>query len=123
MGVFERKVLRTIFGPVRVDDDICFVYNSELYGVLNDMDVVQRINIQRLQQCHSNGERYSDKKWVFNAQICGSRERGRPCVTNWRRRARSRGDRPKSVNQVLHGRSIYSQSFFQKSAERKSPKN
>ena len=34
--------------PVRVGDDFRIRFNSELYELLNDMDVVQRINIQRL---------------------------------------------------------------------------
>ena len=48
LRVFERKVLRKIFGPMRVDADFRIRFNSELYELLNDMDVVQRINIQRL---------------------------------------------------------------------------
>ena len=48
LRVFERKVLRKIFSPVRVGDDFRIRFNSELYELLNDMDVGQRINIQRL---------------------------------------------------------------------------
>ena len=48
LRVFERKVLRKILGPVRVGDYFRIQYNSELYELLNDLDVVQRINIQRL---------------------------------------------------------------------------
>ena len=44
----QDKVLRKIFRPVRVGDDFRIRFNSELYQLLNDMDVVQRINIQRL---------------------------------------------------------------------------
>ena len=46
LKVFERKVQRKIFGPVR--DDFRIRFNSELYELLNDMDVVQRIKIQQL---------------------------------------------------------------------------
>ena len=46
--VFERKVLRKIFCAVRVGDDFRIRFNCELYELLNDIDVVQRINIQRL---------------------------------------------------------------------------
>ena len=46
--VFGRKVLLKIFGPVRVGDDFRIRFNSDLYELLNDMEVVQRINIQRL---------------------------------------------------------------------------
>ena len=42
------KVLRKIFGPLRVGDDFRIRFDSELYELLNDVDVVQRINIQRL---------------------------------------------------------------------------
>ena len=48
LRVFERKVLRKIFGPVRVGNDFRIRFNSELYELLDDIDVVQRINIQRL---------------------------------------------------------------------------
>ena len=106
--VFERKVLRKIFGPVRVGDDFRIRYNSELYELLNDLDVVQCINIQRLRWLGHvvRVEEDAPARRVFDAGICGSRRRGRPCirwkdqieeilssigVTNWRRRARSRG--------------------------------
>ena len=48
LRVFERKVLRKIFCPVRVGNDFRIRFNSVLYELLNDIDVVQRINIQRL---------------------------------------------------------------------------
>ena len=48
LRVIERKVLRKIFGAVRVGDDFRIRFNSELYELLNDMDVMQRINIQQL---------------------------------------------------------------------------
>ena len=44
LRVFERKVVRKIFGPVQVGNDFRIRYNSELYELLNDMDIVQRIN-------------------------------------------------------------------------------
>ena len=47
LGVFERKVLRKIFSPVRVGDDYRIRTNWELYELFNDMEVAKRINIQR----------------------------------------------------------------------------
>ena len=47
MGVFERKVLRMIFGPVRVGADYRIRTNRELKELFNDRDVAKRINIQR----------------------------------------------------------------------------
>ena len=48
LRIFERKVPRKIFDPVRVGDDLRIRYNSKLYELLTDMYVVQNINIQRL---------------------------------------------------------------------------
>ena len=45
LKVFDRKVLRKILGPVQVGDNFHILYNSELYGLLNDLYVVQRVNI------------------------------------------------------------------------------
>ena len=46
--LFDRKVLRKIFGPVLVSDNFGIRFNSDLYELINDIDVVQCINIQRL---------------------------------------------------------------------------
>ena len=49
MYVFERKVIRKMLTSVRASDDDFFIRsNSELYELLNDIDVVQRINIEQL---------------------------------------------------------------------------
>ena len=65
LRVFERKVLCKIFGSVLVGNDFRIRYNSKLYELLNDLDVVQHINIERL-------------SWL--AGIYGSRRIGRPCI-------------------------------------------
>ena len=44
LGVFERKVLRKIFGHIGVSDDYRIRSNQVLYELFNDV----RINIQRL---------------------------------------------------------------------------
>ena len=48
LRVFERKVPRKIFGPVRVANDFRIRCSNELYELRNDMDIVEHINIQRL---------------------------------------------------------------------------
>ena len=48
LTVFKRKVLRKIIDPVWVGGDFRIRYNSELYELLNAMDVGKCINIQRL---------------------------------------------------------------------------
>ena len=50
LKVFERKVLHKTFCPALVGDDFRIRFNCELYELLNDIVVVQRINIQRLQR-------------------------------------------------------------------------
>ena len=107
-SVFERKVLHKIYGPVRVGNYYRIRFNSELYELLNNMDVVQCINIQRLRWLGLFVLMAKDApaRWVFNAEICGSRRRGWPCsrwknqieeslssigVIYWYRRTRSRG--------------------------------
>ena len=59
LRVFERKILRKIFGPVRVGDNCHIRFNSELYELLNDTDVVQHINIQRVYGGGCSGRRGS----------------------------------------------------------------
>ena len=46
--VIERTVLRMTLGPVRVGDDFLMRFNSYPYELLIDMDIVHRINPQRL---------------------------------------------------------------------------
>ena len=42
LGVFQKKVLRKIFGSIRVGDDYRIRTNRELYELFNDMDVAKR---------------------------------------------------------------------------------
>ncbi|XP_051858122.1 uncharacterized protein LOC127565084 [Drosophila albomicans] len=48
LGVFERKILRKIFGPICVDDVYRIRYNHELYELYGDVDVASRVKSQRL---------------------------------------------------------------------------
>ena len=67
---------------MRVGDDFRIRFNSELYELLNDMDVVQHINIQRLRWLGHvvRMEEDAPARRVFDAGICGSRRRGRPAA-------------------------------------------
>ena len=82
LKVFERKVLRKTFGPVRVGDDYRIRFNSELYELLKDIDVVQRINSQQLRWLGHVVCMKEDAvaRRVIVAGICRSRRRGRPCI-------------------------------------------
>ena len=103
---------------MRVDDDFRIQFNIGLYELLNDIDVVQRINIQRLLGHVVRMEEDAPPRRVFDAGICGSRRRGKPCI-RWKDQIEeallSTGigvqqaeaprrrccDRPKSVNRVV----------------------
>ena len=83
-------------------------FNGELYELLNDVDVVQRINIQR-QRCLGHVVRMEEDalaRRVFDVENCESWRRERPCfrwkdqieealssmgVNNGRRCGRSKG--------------------------------
>ena len=82
LRVFKRKVLRNIFGSVRVGNDYRMLSHSELCELLNDKDVVQCINVQRLRWLGHVVRMEEDAlaRWVFDAGICGSRRRGRTCI-------------------------------------------
>ena len=62
-----------IFGPVQVSDAFRNQY-SELYELLNDLDVVQRINIVVRMEEDAPARR------VFDEGIYGSRRRGRTYI-------------------------------------------
>ena len=78
----KRKVLRKIFGPIRIGNDYRIRTNQELYELFNDMDIAQRINIQRLRWLGHvvRMDEYAPAKRVFDAAVHGSRRRGRPCL-------------------------------------------
>ena len=44
----EKSYIRKIYDSERVDDDFRIRFNCELYELFNDIEVGQRINIQRL---------------------------------------------------------------------------
>ena len=87
LRTLERKVLCKLFGTGQVSDEDHIQSKSELYELLNDIDVEQHINIQRL-------------RWIFDAEIYGGQRGERSCllwkdqiaealssigVINWRR--------------------------------------
>ena len=77
LRVFGRRVLHKIFDSERVGDDFRIRFNGELYNLLNDLDVVQRINISRLRWLGHvvHMEKDAPARRIFDAGICGSRRR------------------------------------------------
>ncbi|XP_073814500.1 uncharacterized protein [Musca autumnalis] len=79
--VFERKILRKIYGPICVDGEYRRRMNIELYQLYNDINIVERIEIQRLRWL-GHVIRMSDdepaKKAYKYGPHGGSRRSGRP---------------------------------------------
>ena len=48
VGVFERKILRAIFGPTNDNREWRIKYNNELYTVYKESDIVTYTKINRL---------------------------------------------------------------------------
>ena len=63
---------------MRVDDDFRIQINIGQYELLNDIEVVQRINIQPLRWLDHVARMEEDASagWVFNAKTCGSQRKG-----------------------------------------------
>ena len=112
-----RAVLRNIFGPVSVGEDFCIRTNRELYELFSGLDVAKRINIQRLHWLGHVVRMDEDvlSRRMFDAVVGGHRRVERPSmrwkhqvkealtslgVTNWRRRAQSRGTWREALRQT-----------------------
>jgi len=109
LGVFERKTLRRIYGPICEEAIWRSRYNEELYRLYYEADLVTTIKITRLRRA-GHVLRIQDnlpcKKITLDKQE-GRRRAGRPNlrridgvtkdaeklgVRNWRARARDRED-------------------------------
>ena len=108
LGVFERKILRKIFGPIRVGADFRLRMNHELYELYADIDINQRIKQQRLRWLGHvvRMEEHVPARKVFEGVVPGKRRRGAARlrwkdqvladlsapgpIPDWRRRAQDR---------------------------------
>ena len=71
--MFERKVLRTIYGPVCVDGEWRTRYNHELYSLYKYDQVTKKIRVQRLMWLGHLARMNDD---VYLKGILRSREEG-----------------------------------------------
>jgi hypothetical protein len=80
LGVFERKILRAIFGPTNENGEWRIKYSNELYTVYKESATVTCIKINRLRWAgHVIGlEEQSAATRVLVAVVEGRRQRGRP---------------------------------------------
>ena len=85
--------------PVRVGDDFRIRYNSDLYELLYDIDVMRRINIQRL-LCLGHVVCMEEDSMRDGYLMRGCAEVGEDVVSVGRTKSMHCG-RPKSVNLVV----------------------
>ena len=81
IGIFERKVLRTIFGPKKEGDLYKCRSNAEVYQLYRDADIVRRIKVNRLRWAGHVVRRPVEAPLskVFKSDfVDGKRARGRP---------------------------------------------
>ena len=107
LGVFERKILRKIYGPIIENGEYRRRWNHELYELYPDIDVVRRVKIDRLRWLGhvSRMDQNEPARKVFEDVLEGRRKVGRPRlrwkdqvdeslrilgVTNWREKAKDR---------------------------------
>ena len=81
LGVFERKILRVIFGPKKEGDFYKSRGNAELYQLYREADIVRRIKVNRLRWAGHVVRRPIEApiNKVFKSDFLeGKRSRGRP---------------------------------------------
>jgi len=79
LGVFERKILRAIFGPTNDNGEWRIKYNNELYTLYKESDKVTYIKMNRLKWAGHfiHMEEQSPTRRVLVAVVEGRRQRGR----------------------------------------------
>jgi hypothetical protein len=119
LGVFERKVLRTIIGPLRVSEGQYRIrYNHELYQIFQDPGIVATVKHRRLSWAGHVVRREEDRpvQQTFKGEFRdGKRTRGRPknswkeavdkdCaalgLANWQKEAKDRAKFKNFLNSV-----------------------
>ncbi|KDR19558.1 hypothetical protein L798_06356 [Zootermopsis nevadensis] len=82
LRVFERKILRKIYGPKNEEGNWQIRYNDELYHLYNEPDVIKVLKTGRLRwlgHLYRASEAHPSKKVTFT-NIEGTRKRGRPPI-------------------------------------------
>jgi sorting nexin-29 len=81
LGVFERRILRTIYGPIREGMEYRSRHNEELYQLYQDADIVTVLRTNRLRWAGHVFRRPPDApvlKVTVSEFMDGKRSRGRP---------------------------------------------
>ncbi|GFV19163.1 uncharacterized protein TNCV_3223811 [Trichonephila clavipes] len=80
LSIYERKILRFIFGGIQENGTWQRGFNFELYQSFKESDIVNFVKIQTIKWAGHVvriDEAHTTKK-VFNAQPIGTRRKGRP---------------------------------------------
>jgi hypothetical protein len=79
-AVFERKILRAIYGAIKDNDEWRIRYNSELYALYKNMDIITFIKVGRLKWAGHvvRMDQRRPAKRILNAKLECIRRRGRP---------------------------------------------
>lgn len=126
LAIFERKVLRKILGAVNINGTWRHRYNSELYKMYREADIVNYIKVNRMKfaghLCRLNPSSLTSR--VFHFKPIGTRTRGRPrlrwvdCVdedlkiikvVNWRTVSGKRSEWRKVLKKALAHKGLSSQ--------------
>jgi len=80
LGVFERKILRVIFGSTNDNGEWRIKYNNKLYTLYKESDIVTYIKTNQLKRAGHviRMEEQSPTRGVLVAAVEGRRRRGRP---------------------------------------------
>ena len=76
--VFERKILRKIFGPICDNGNWCIRYNDEFYKAYGDTDMV-KTRLRWLVHLYREKETVQCRKVILN-KIDGKSKVGRPNI-------------------------------------------
>jgi hypothetical protein len=118
LGVFEKKILRAIFGPTNDNGEWRIRCNNKLYTLYKENDIVTCIKINRLRWAGhvTRVEEKNPARRVLVAVVEGRRQRGRPKLRwedgvmedarklgkrNWRNAERNRDSWQKLLKKAL----------------------
>jgi hypothetical protein len=114
--VFERKILRAIFGPTNENGEWRIKYNNELNTLYKESDIVTHIKINRLRWAGHviRLEEQNPAGRVIVAVVEGRRQRGRPKL-RWEDGVKEDARKLAEIGEMLQGTGTAGRSFKRRS--------